>query len=170
MPAAVRVLGGLLSRPLVGRGDIRGIAKGGYEQALGDSAGIDVLHQSHVVLVVHQGRKGIGKDVVVRVPDMGVGVEHPVGNERGQFPLEELPVFLARGDIVGTNGCHKCLLQPQRFSIPKSSAALFQKISSTCRSLKRSDQQAHLSERKCSNPISTGSIFKCFSPQTGESW
>ena len=111
MPPAVRILGGLLSRPLVGRGDIHGVAKGGDEQALGDASGIEVPHQSDVVLVVHNGRETPRKDVVARVPDMGVGVEHLVGNERGQFALVELPVFLAR-DIVGIVGCHRCLLWP----------------------------------------------------------
>ncbi len=39
---------------------------------------------------------------------------------------------------------------------PRSRAALFQKMSSTWVSLRRSDQQAHLSDRKCSRPVSTG--------------
>ena len=44
---------------------------------------------------------------------------------------------------------------PRHFN-PSSRAALFQKMSSTWVSLRRSDQQAHLSERRCSRPVSTG--------------
>lgn len=38
----------------------------------------------------------------------------------------------------------------------RSRAALFQKMSSTWVSLRRSDQQAHFSDRKCSRPVKTG--------------
>ncbi len=48
-------------------------------------------------------------------------------------------------------------------------AALPQNTSSTCRSVSRSAQQAHFTERRCSRTMETGLIVMCFSSQTGAS-